>query len=229
MLFYFVRHGQTDHNVRGIIQGQMDTPLNDHGRREAALVAHALRDVPFTEAWTSSLSRAAETAQIIMQYHDNVPLYSHPLLIERGLGSMEGRRRLKGEKAPKDAESSQVFSKRVTRWLDGFLASHMPASGPLQGDKDATVLVLSHGAYLGQLLSLLLSPVYGFKLDPGVDLKKSCLNTSIMRVSIEIKDGQPEGVVLSWGEVGHLKELLGEELEIADVVDDEGKGRGRRG
>lgn len=52
-----------DHsNVAGIIQGQKDTPLNDHGRKEAALVSARLAEVPFSELWSSSLSRASEVS-----------------------------------------------------------------------------------------------------------------------------------------------------------------------
>lgn len=47
-------------NVSGIIQGQKDTPLNEHGRKEAALVSRRLAKEPFAEIWSSSLSRASE-------------------------------------------------------------------------------------------------------------------------------------------------------------------------
>ncbi len=60
MLLYLVRHGQTDDNLRGIIQGHLDTPLNDHGRRESERLAEHLKGVAFTETWTSDLSRARE-------------------------------------------------------------------------------------------------------------------------------------------------------------------------
>jgi hypothetical protein len=49
-------------NVAGIIQGQLDTPLNDHGRYEASLVSKRLAGTGFTEIWSSSLSRAKEVS-----------------------------------------------------------------------------------------------------------------------------------------------------------------------
>ena len=49
----------TPSNLRGIIQGQLDTPLNDHGRFEARRLAQALAKVHFDEAYTSPLSRAS--------------------------------------------------------------------------------------------------------------------------------------------------------------------------
>lgn len=53
-------HADGRSNVAGIIQGQKDTPLNDHGRKEASLVSDRLASKPFREIWSSSLSRAAE-------------------------------------------------------------------------------------------------------------------------------------------------------------------------
>jgi 2,3-bisphosphoglycerate-dependent phosphoglycerate mutase len=54
----FVRHGETQENRDKVIQGQMDSQLNELGRRQADAVAFALRDVPFTRALSSDLSRA---------------------------------------------------------------------------------------------------------------------------------------------------------------------------
>ena len=57
---YIVRHGETQENHSGIIQGQLDTELNDTGRRQANLVARALQEIPFDFAHTSDLKRAAD-------------------------------------------------------------------------------------------------------------------------------------------------------------------------
>ncbi len=55
---YLVRHGETDANRRGVIQGQLDTPLNELGQRQAELVALRLRSISFDVAFTSDLRRA---------------------------------------------------------------------------------------------------------------------------------------------------------------------------
>lgn len=57
---YLVRHGETDANRDGIIQGQLNTPLNDLGRKQANLVGEVLRGVPFNAAYSSDLDRATE-------------------------------------------------------------------------------------------------------------------------------------------------------------------------
>jgi len=70
---YFIRHGQTDWNASGRLQGQRDTPLNDTGRKQAARNGRALAailcerrgDVANMAFLASPLSRASETMEII--------------------------------------------------------------------------------------------------------------------------------------------------------------------
>jgi probable phosphoglycerate mutase len=95
-------------NVAGIIQGKLDTPLNDHGRYEASLVSSRLSSLDTTEIWSSPLSRAKETAEIIAKPH-SIHVQTNPGLMERGLGSLEGRRRLRGEPLPSDIERNDVY------------------------------------------------------------------------------------------------------------------------
>ncbi len=62
------RHGETDDNVAPLrFQGFTDTPLNDTGRRQAAELAEkvAARAEPIASLWSSDLSRARETAEIV--------------------------------------------------------------------------------------------------------------------------------------------------------------------
>lgn len=60
-----VRHGETDENAQGIVQGQLNTQLNERGRYQAQLLAFVLKDVQFTHAYTSDLSRASEVEYFI--------------------------------------------------------------------------------------------------------------------------------------------------------------------
>ena len=67
MKLYMVRHGETDWNKARRIQGQVDIPLNEFGRRLAKKTALGLADVPFDLCYTSPMSRAKETAKLILQ------------------------------------------------------------------------------------------------------------------------------------------------------------------
>jgi bisphosphoglycerate-dependent phosphoglycerate mutase len=61
-LVYCVRHGQTAENLRGIIQGQLDTLLDETGIEQAAAVARALKDITFNAGWSSDLARAVDVS-----------------------------------------------------------------------------------------------------------------------------------------------------------------------
>ena len=66
-LLYIVRHGTTDWNQSGRIQGHMDIPLNEAGRAQARLASGRLAPLGATALYSSDLLRAYETAQIIGQ------------------------------------------------------------------------------------------------------------------------------------------------------------------
>jgi broad specificity phosphatase PhoE len=66
---YIVRHGQTDWNVQGRIQGGTDVPLNEYGRWQAAQTGLALAGAPLDVIASSDLDRAFDTADTIWGYH----------------------------------------------------------------------------------------------------------------------------------------------------------------
>lgn len=88
-----VRHGETDWNSGGRIQGSTDIPLNDTGRAQAREVAETLaaeyagREVVVV---SSDLSRAAETADLIAAALGTTVSRRMPGLQERSYGEAEG-------------------------------------------------------------------------------------------------------------------------------------------
>ena len=64
-----VRHGETAWNRSKIFRGVYDIPLNDNGRAQAQALARLLANRSIDAAYTSPLSRATETAQIVLQPH----------------------------------------------------------------------------------------------------------------------------------------------------------------
>jgi len=68
------RHGETDDNREPIrVQGFRDTPLNDNGRAQAARLAERVAGQGFRSLWSSDLSRARETAEIVGRRIDLTP------------------------------------------------------------------------------------------------------------------------------------------------------------
>lgn len=88
--FYFARHGQTDWNVAQKCQGQLDIPLNEEGRREAHLLGEKCRDLKIKFLFTSPLSRAHETAEIVASYLPSVKVVVVEEWKERSWGLLEG-------------------------------------------------------------------------------------------------------------------------------------------
>ena len=66
MKIYLVRHGETDWNQAGLLQGQTDIALNAQGLEQAHDAAERLKKVPFEIAFCSPLIRAKRTAEIII-------------------------------------------------------------------------------------------------------------------------------------------------------------------
>ena len=89
--FLLIRHGETDWNRAGKFQGQIDIPLNDNGRNQASLAAEFLKTVEIDFAFTSTMQRPKETAQIILKAHPSVTLAEDADFREIGHGLWEGK------------------------------------------------------------------------------------------------------------------------------------------
>ena len=90
--FYFVRHGESEANNAGILQGQCDFPLTDLGTSQARWVGSALaqRNVKWTRVFTSDLTRARETCRLLLAESGvTLPISQTHLLRERRFGVRE--------------------------------------------------------------------------------------------------------------------------------------------
>jgi broad specificity phosphatase PhoE len=147
--FWFLRHGQTDWNARGVSQGAVDVPLNETGRAQARAAAPLLEGRGIIGIVASPMSRARETAEIVNQTL-RLPLDFEPDLREVMFGGQEGKplapwfqQWLDGEFTPPDAESFAELTARAAGALQRVLAR----PGPL--------LIVSHGAIFRAMRGLM--------------------------------------------------------------------------
>ena len=122
MLFYFVRHGETDFNRRHLLAGGgLDHPLNEYGHRQAeALAKQISRHIPHKvfRLIASHMTRAQETAAYLAR-ELGLPIEVKPELREWDLGEWEGRSSLEflshilGDGEPTQGESRKVFYSRI--------------------------------------------------------------------------------------------------------------------
>jgi broad specificity phosphatase PhoE len=87
---YLTRHGQTEWNVQGRIQGQTDTVLSETGRRQAMALRDHFQGISLDSIISSDLTRARVTAEIIAAPH-RLQVKTNTSFRERHYGSLEGR------------------------------------------------------------------------------------------------------------------------------------------
>jgi broad specificity phosphatase PhoE len=158
---YFVRHGETDWNREGRIQGQIDIPLNSTGHEQSHRVARALKEhadgLKIDRLVVSPLTRARQTMGYVCREFDlpETLVEIAPAMLELAFGVWEGRhfREMAADKSypkdllshfhwrPKDGESYEDGFERVQRWI-----------GPIDGP----TIVVAHGA-IGRCLIGLVS------------------------------------------------------------------------
>jgi uncharacterized phosphatase len=90
MTIAFIRHGQTDWNAAGRMQGTSDILLNDTGRQQAREAVDVLGAAGWEVIVSSPLQRARETAQIIADGLGIELGKTYDLLVERSYGEGEG-------------------------------------------------------------------------------------------------------------------------------------------
>jgi probable phosphoglycerate mutase len=151
--FYFLRHGQTDWNVEGRIQGHTDTPLNSTGLQQAYTAAQKLTGHPITHIVSSPLIRALKTAAITAE-SVRLPVHVDSRLMERTFGSIEGKLRTEVQQAhgldphtslthalPNDAEQWPQTIERARTSVENWL-NLLP---------NETLLFVGHGAFFRAL------------------------------------------------------------------------------
>lgn len=159
---YFVRHGQTDYNLKGIVQGSgIDAPLNETGKAQAHAFFRGYSHLKFDAVYASTLQRTHQTLAPWVQA--GYSLTKHAGLNEFNWGIHEG-------KVP-TPEEHQSFLNMLERWKDGELDARVPEGespidawsraqsffdGLTSKHPNQQLLLCTHGRQLRVILSNLL-------------------------------------------------------------------------
>ncbi len=201
MRFLLVRHGETEYNREGRIQGQSDIPLSEAGREQVRSLGVRLAGLRIDAAFSSDLGRAVETARTILGER-KLELKLTPDLRELAYGDWEGA--LESEIASRDPDlfrkwhcgdpgfappGGESFRELIVR---GEAFVKYVRSGL---DEESTVLVAGHGGSVRAVAFAL--------LDVSVDM---FTRMTVSRASLSIIDSFPEGGVLClWNSVSHYE------------------------
>ncbi len=150
MIFYLVRHGQTDWNNEKRLQGHMDIPMNEAGIQQINDLADKIvkEEIRFDKLIASPLDRAKKSAEIIAEktgFQKDI-IYDENF-IERGCGILEGEvwfPEMDLEDPKYKLETIQDLCSRAKRALERYAFS-----------KDEKVMIVSHGAMLTAVRTVL--------------------------------------------------------------------------
>ncbi|XP_070763168.1 probable fructose-2,6-bisphosphatase TIGAR A [Enoplosus armatus] len=132
-----VRHGETQYNKEGLLQGQaIDAPLSEIGLQQAEAAGRYLKDVKFSSVFVSNMLRAQQTAETIVKHNSScsgLQMARDHLLKERSFGVAEGRpvtdmkemAKAAGQSfpgfTPPEGETQEQVKERVKQFLEKML------------------------------------------------------------------------------------------------------------
>lgn len=151
MMIGLIRHGLTDWNMLGKIQGQSDIPLNVEGRRQAKLLGERLsrEEYPWDFLISSKLSRAEETGRIIASELGIPMVEPDSRLNERSFGQVEGLTLTERERKWGREWHLQELGQEKDEEIQVRGLAFMEDMWNTYPDKN--MLVISHGGFLAQL------------------------------------------------------------------------------
>lgn len=157
---FIIRHGETDHNKKGILQGWLDIPLNKTGIIQAKKLAKRLKGEKIHAIYSSDLKRAHDTAKVISDSL-TLKIIKSKKLRERFMGDFQGltweqvKEKYKGStenffnsqlsRKKFNVETKLQMEKRITSIFDTIIRNH----------KNQTIAIVTHGGVKKSLLRLL--------------------------------------------------------------------------
>lgn len=164
MLIYIVRHGETNANVKGYLQGWTNDPLNENGIKLAVITGQGMRGIHFDQCISSPLVRAMETAKIVLHESGNdIPIQIDNRIKEINMGSWERKKFRPSEREVDENNIKMFFTKPFE--FGGFPGGETIAEvcertqsflkELIKRDDNKIYLVITHGFALRGMLNFL--------------------------------------------------------------------------
>jgi phosphoserine phosphatase len=203
---FFMRHGETDFNAAGIVQGGgIDSELNDIGRRQAEAFHAQWQHHPFEAVICTGLKRTYQTVERFVADQQK-PLHRYPDLNEIGWGIAEGEKR--------SPEMDKLFHETTGAWKAGNI-HHKIEGGESPAEvwercnraindletkfaKGGDVLICTHGRTLRIILTMLMG--YGL-----VEMERFSHQNTALNILLRVSEGHY--VVEQLNDLSHLAHL----------------------
>lgn len=200
---YLVRHGQTDFNLKGVVQGSgINADINETGRKQAELFFKSYKHVPFDYLYHTALIRTKQSIQGFLEL--GIPYEALPELNEISWGEYEG--------TPMTPDENQYYHHMLNQWKIGNLdyaiaggeSPNVVAARMIKGIEKIvdgpgeTILVCMHGRAMRIFLSLIMK--HDLKHMDNYEHQNLCLY-----LLQEKENGEFE--ILKRNDVSHLKAL----------------------
>ncbi|OHD15137.1 MAG: hypothetical protein A2Z96_01470 [Spirochaetes bacterium GWB1_48_6] len=198
---YIVRHGQTQWNAQGRMQGRLDSSLTEFGVEQTRRLAHWFQDIHFQAVFSSSAGRALTTANILGEGR-NWEIQPMDTLRETALGPWEGKLK---------AEIQVLWPQEVRDYWENP-ASLIPLEGMesfqdletrcrqaletiMEGRRGQNILVVTHGVTSSMILNILENRPWA-----EIFTQKFKIQTSVSLV--DFQNAQPQ--IVYRGKTDHL-------------------------
>lgn len=197
-ILYLVRHGQSEGNVKGVASGSTDHPITPLGEQQAINLGKKLNHINFDKVFSSDLTRARRTAELIL-LDRKLEISTTKALRERNFGELEGESIAELHKLfdswnkfpyteqlkfrPPNGESGEEVISRFITFLREIAI----------GYPDNTILITTHGSVMYSFITHL-----GYAKDEEI---KKVNNTAWIKVisdGIDFQINEMEGVVIEY-------------------------------
>jgi broad specificity phosphatase PhoE len=220
-LLYLVRHGETEWNRKNLCMGQLDIPLNDLGVRQAERLAERLSKITIDALYTSDLSRASQTAQMIAQKTGLTPIVKKELREiylgdYQGISTEELRKKFPSAyliPSGKAAQAKELEYPEIETRTKLYFRAVRIFNEISKNHPDQTVVIVSHGGLIRCLTNFVLGQNSNCKDEIFYSLGVDCSNCSITLIRAE-SDADYRLVVIN--DTAHLEGLHDESVDERD-------------